>query len=226
MHLKISLLAFFVASPAFSQGLTLRMTVTDSTGKTSPQILQTDRTRARLDLPNGAKLVYNSETKKLNVLFPGATVYAELTPQLIQLLGATSGRGQPAPAPIAITYKRTGSARVGQWPCTTYEGFRGTEKVFEVCAAEGRAITLSASDFVVVQQALDTVKGAVPQDILDGIPVYGTEAQGFAGFPVRRTTFVNGKADSTVELVEFNRDAIPNANFATPTGVPNSNPVR
>jgi len=224
-HLKILILSFFISSPVFGQGLTITMTATDSTGKKSPQVLMAERSQARLDLPDGARLLYNSETKKLHVMFAGATVYTELTPQLIQILTASSRRGQPAPNPIPVTYKRMGSSKVDKWPCSIYEGSRGPEKIVEVCAAEGAAIALAASDFIVVQQAVNSVKGVVPPDVLDGIPVYGTIAgQGFAGFPVRRITFVNGKPDSTVELVEIRRGAIPAANFAVPTSVPGAAP--
>jgi len=223
-RLNILILALFIASPAFGQGLTIAMTQTDSAGKKTPQILQTDKTRARLDLPNGNTLQYNTELKKLHVMFAGATVYTELTPQLIQVLSASSGRGQPSPVPI--TYKRTGSSKVAQWACAIYDGFRGTEKVAEVCAAEGAAIALAATDFVVVQQAVDSVRKLISQDVLDGIPTYGTGTGGaFAGFPIRRSTFVNGKPDTTVDLIEFKRGAIPPASFAIPTAAPNASPA-
>lgn len=213
------ILALFIASPAFGQGLTVTMTQTDSKGTKTPQILQTDSTRARLDLPNGSKLLYNSETKMVQVMFAGTTVYTQLTPQLIQILSAAAGQGQPSAIPI--TYKRMGSSKVGQWPCTTYEGYRGSEKVAELCAADGAGIAMAAGDFVMVQQAVDSVKKLISQEVLDGIPTWGAAAvQGFIGFPVRRTTFVNGKPDTTVDLNEFRRGPIPAANFAVPTAAP------
>ena len=217
-------LVLFLGTPAFGQGLTINLMETDSTGKKSAEILQTDRTRARLDLPNGSKLLYNSETKKLMVMFPGSPTYVELTPQLVQVLGA-SRRGQAPPA--AITYKRMGMSRVGQWPCTLYEGSRGSEKVAELCAAESAAIGLAASDFTVVQQALDSVKGVIPQDVLEGVPTYGSiAAQGFAGFPVRRVTFATGKVSTTNELVDIKRGPLPDANFAAPTSINNDTPAK
>src|SRR5262245_66643370 len=112
-RLNILMFALLTASPVLGQGLTINMTETDATGNKSPQGLQADRTHARLDLSNGGKLLYDSETKKIYAMFPGATVYVELTPQLIQVMTATSGRGQPNP--VAVAYKRGGSSKVGQW---------------------------------------------------------------------------------------------------------------
>jgi len=226
MRLCLPILALLIAPPVLGQGLTVTLSQIDATGKKSPEILHAERSRARLDLPNGAKLLYDSATRKVQVMLPGSPTYVELTPQFVQILSAGL-RGQPAPGPV--TYRSTGMSRVGQWPCTTYDGMRGSEKVVELCAAEGNATGLSAMDFEIVRQAIDAVKGAIPPGVLDAVPIYGTTAvQGYAGFPVRRTTFVNGKADSTVELVEIKRGAIPEAIFAVPVApaVPNANPPR
>jgi hypothetical protein len=216
-RLNILIFAFLIAVPAFGQGLTINMTATDASGKKSPQIFLADRTRARLDLYNGGKIHYDSETKKLLAMLPGATVFVELTPQLIQLMSASYGRGQQ-PSPVPLTYNRGGASRVGQWMCTVYEGLRGSEKIVELCAAENPGIALAPADFVLVQQALDSVKGAISKDVLDAVPVYGSaNSQGYVGFPVRRTTFVNGKPDLTVELAGIRRGAIPAESFALPT---------
>src|SRR6185436_18576853 len=58
------------------------------------------------------------------------------------MLKGRGGRGLPGIPGAGVAalerpaYKRTGTAKVGQWTCTTYEGFRGADKVSEVCAAE------------------------------------------------------------------------------------------
>jgi hypothetical protein len=216
-RLNILIFALLIAVPAFGQGLTVSMTATDANGKKSPQILLADRSRARLDLPNGGKIHYDSEAKKLLAMLPGATVFVELTPQLIQLMSASYGRGQPS-SPVPLTYKRGTASKAGQWMCSLYDGLRGSEKVVELCAAESPGIALAPADFVLVQQALDSVKGAISRDVLDAVPVYGSaNVQGYVGFPVRRTTFVNGKPDATVELVDIRRGAIPAESFALPT---------
>jgi hypothetical protein len=218
--IKWSVLALFIALPLHGQGLTLTMKETGPTGQTTP-ILQADRTHARLDVPSlASQLLYDSAIKTLRVLVPLIKVYREYTPATVQeqtAAAAAGGRGQPAP--VRITYKRTGSSKVRDWSCTTYDGFRGTEKVAEVCAAEGNSIALTAADFSVAQQAIDLARAIASPEIIERIPVYGSvESQGFAGFPVRRVSFRNGQPETTAELVEIRRETVPAANFAVPVG--------
>jgi hypothetical protein len=182
-------------------------------------MLQTDRTRARLDIPSlASQVLYDSATKTLQLLVPLLRTYREYTPAIVQQRAAAErGRGQTTLAPIS--YRRTGSSKVRDWTCTTYDGFRGAEKVAEVCASEGAAIALSSADFAIVQQAIDMAKAIAPPEMLERIPLYGTAAsQGFAGFPVRRVSFRNGQPEITTELAEIRRDTIPAANFAVPAG--------
>jgi len=204
--IKWSVLTLFIAFPLYGQGLTVTMRETGPAGQTAP-MLQTDGTHARLDIPSlASQVLYDSATKTLRLLVPLAKIYREYTPASVQQNAAA--------APVRITYKRTGTSKVRDWPCTTYEGFRGSEKVTEVCAAEGSSIRLTSADFTIAQQAIDLARPFAAPEILDRIPVYGSAAsQGFAGFPVRRVNFRNGQPDTTTELVEFRREAVPAANF-------------
>jgi hypothetical protein len=78
---------------------------------------------------------------------------------------------------------------------------------------------LTAADFTIVQQAIDMAKAFTPAELIERIPTYGTGGnQGFDGFPVRRVTLRNGKAETTVELFEIRRGALPADNFAVPAG--------
>jgi hypothetical protein len=215
-----SALALFIVLPLYGQGLTVTMKETGPVGQTAPT-LQTDRTHARLDIPSlASQLVYDSATKTLRTLVPLLKIYREYTPATVQELvaaAATSGRGQPTP--VRVTYKRTGTSKVGEWPCSTYDGFRGTEKVYEVCAAEGSSIGLTAVDFAIVQQAMDLARAIAPPETIERIPVYGSvQSQGFVGFPVRRVSFRNGQPETTTELIGFRREAVPAAAFETPPG--------
>ncbi len=217
-NIGLSILALCIAIPLHGQGLTVTLKETGPVGTTAPS-LQLDATHARLDIPSlASQVLYDSATKTLRLLVPLIKSYREYTPAVVQGQAAAA-RGQAAPAGAAITYKRTGTSKVKDWTCTTYEGTRGTEKVVEVCAAEGAAIGLKAADFTIAQQAIDMMKGITSADQLDRIPVYASvRNQGYAGFPVRRVTFRNGKAETTTELVEFKREAIPAATFALPAG--------
>jgi hypothetical protein len=134
-RIGLGILAFFIAMPLCGQGLTISMKETGPIGETAPMI-QTDRTHARLDAPSLAtQVLYDSSTKTLRLLVPLLKSYREYTPATIQNAPPIGGRGQPAAAPMPITYKRTGSSKVKDWTCTTYEGFRGSDRVAEVCAA-------------------------------------------------------------------------------------------
>ena len=216
--MTVGILALLAAMPVYSQGLTLAMKETGPTGQTTAT-LQTDRIRARLDVPSMAsQILYDSSTKTLRLVVPLLKNYREYTPASIQERGAAApARGQPAPAPIA--YKRAGTSKVRDWACTTYEGFRGSEKVVEVCAAESAAVGLTSAEFAIVQQAIDLVKAIAPPELIERIPTYGSVGnQGFAGFPVRRVTYRNGQPEFTAELVEIRREAVPPESFAVPAG--------
>jgi hypothetical protein len=140
------------------------------------------------------------------------------------MLKGRGGRGLPGlpgadpSAAERTTYTRTGTSKVGQWPCTTYDGLRGTEKVSEICAARGSDFGLTAADFQVTRQLSDFLRSLLPQ-VADDIALFGSaEEQGFSGFPVRRTTFSNGQPVSTTELIEVKREAIPESMFTVPAG--------
>jgi len=90
--------------------------------------------------------------------------------------------------------------------------------VVEVCAAEPRDLGVTAADFEVTRQFAEFIKIMLPQ-AADQIATYGSvEEQGFAGFPVRRTSFRNGAVESVSELAELRRETIPPATFDVPAG--------
>lgn len=217
-RIGMGILALFIAMPLCGQGLTITMKENGPIGETAPKI-QTDRTHARLDAPSlASQVLYDSSTKTLQLILPLLRSYREYTPSTIQNAPPILGRG-PAPAPMPITYKRTGSSKVKDWTCTTYEGFRGSDKVAEVCAAEGASIGLTSADFTLVQQAIDMVKSITSPELIERIPTYGSVAnQGFAGFPVRRVSFRNGQPETTAELVEIRRGPLPADTFVMPAG--------
>lgn len=201
---------------AFGQGLTVVLSQTGGGAAPSQPTMQLTATRGRFDVPGLGQAFYNTETKTMRVIPAILKAYLEYTPQSVQQLVA-AGRGA-APQP-RITYRRSGTSKVKQWPCTLYEGMRGTEKLTEVCVAQGKAIALTVADFAIVQEAIDLAAPFAAQDALERIPVYGTAAKhGYAGFPVRRTFFRTGQPPIVTELVEFRREAVPPANLEVPPG--------
>ena len=201
---------------AFGQGLIVVMSQTGGGAAPTQPTMQLTATRGRFDIPGLGQVFYNAETKTMRVIPAILKAYLEYTPQSVQQLVA-AGRGV-APQP-RITYRRSGTSRVKQWPCTLYEGTRGADKLTEICVTQGAGIALAAADFALVQEAIDLAAPFTAQDALERIPVYGTTAKhGYAGFPVRRTFFRAGQPPIVTELVEFRREAVPPANLEVPPG--------
>lgn len=240
------IIALFATSSAYAQGVVMVMNQTPGGGQPTQVRMQLDSTHARTEIRDQGQqmtVTYDAAAKVMRMIDNAKKTYTEITEQDIkqmagmmaqmqaqmknmppevqkQMAGRGGMPGMPgAGAPQArTTYKRTGSSKVGQWACTTYDGFRGAEKVAEVCAAES-GVNVTAADFQVIQQLADMMKSMAPPGALDQIATFGTvESQGFAGLPVRTVSFQNGKPVSTTELVELRREAIPASVFAVPAG--------
>jgi hypothetical protein len=132
--------------------------------------------------------------------------------------GGLPGGGAAPPAPPRITYKAAGNDKVGQWACTKYDGYNGAEKVTELCTVQPGAIGLNESDFTAMKQMAEFVKAMVP-DAAEQFSVNATVAeQGFAGVPLRRVSYRNGKPTDSTELLEVRREAIPASAWEVPAG--------
>jgi hypothetical protein len=94
----------------------------------------------------------------------------------------------------------------------------GAEKVTELCAVQPGAIGLTDADFAPMKQLAEFMKAMVP-DAAEQFAVNATVAeQGFAGVPIRRVSFRNGKPADTTELLEVRREAIPASAWEVPAG--------
>jgi len=126
--------------------------------------------------------------------------------------------GAPGAAAAKTQYRQTGSDKVGKWTCTKYEGYQGPEKVSEVCAVDPKDLGVAPADFEVARHLAEFIRGFMP-GAADQIVVPGSAAdQGFAGLPVRRTTFLNGKPDVVAEIKDVRREAVPASAFDVPPG--------
>ena len=135
-----------------------------------------------------------------------------------QMMQGRGMPGMPAAAPPKVDYKQTGSDKVGQWTCTKYEGSVGGQRTTEVCTVDPKEFGLAPADFAAAQQLAEFMKALMPE-VADRAFVNGTvQSQGFAGVPVRRTTFKNGAVESTTETTEFRRETLPASTFETPAG--------
>lgn len=126
--------------------------------------------------------------------------------------------GANAAAAQKVQYRAAGSDKVGQWACTKYEGYVGAQKTEEVCTVDPKEFGLTPEDFEVARQLAEFVKAMSPA-AADRIVFNGTvQEHGFAGFPVRHTSYRNGAVQSVSEIVEFHKQSIPASTFDAPAG--------
>jgi len=140
----------------------------------------------------------------------------QIVEQMMRARGGLPGaNAQQAPK---IQYRAAGSDKVGQWTCTKYEGFVGQQKTAEVCTVDPKEFGLTATDLDVARQLADFLKAMAP-GASDRMFLNGTvQDQGFAGIPIRHTSYSNGAVESVSELVEFRKEAIPASTFDAPAG--------
>jgi hypothetical protein len=132
--------------------------------------------------------------------------------------GLPGGPGAGAPQAPKVQYRPAGSDKVGQWACSKYEGYTGTEKTSEICTVDPKDFGLAPGDFDVAKQLADFMKSMMP-GAADQMMLNGTvQDQGFSGIPVRRTTYRNGAVSSVSEITELRHESIPASAFDAPAG--------
>jgi hypothetical protein len=132
--------------------------------------------------------------------------------------GLPGGPGASAPQAPKVQYRPAGSDKVGQWACSKYEGYTGTEKTSEICTVDPKDFGLAPGDFDVAKQLADFMKSMMP-GAADQMMLNGTvQDQGFSGIPVRRTSYRNGAVSSVSEITELRHESIPASAFDAPAG--------
>jgi hypothetical protein len=247
-RIGLALLLMFGAQTLRAQGVVLVQQETRGS-KTETSQIQMDKTHIRAESHASGDttvFLFDGNAKTIRVVNLDKKTYSQLdTAQMQQMQQAMAqmqeqlknvppeqramveqmmrgrgglGRGGP-PAPAAIQYKQAGSDKVGQWSCSKYEGYRGQEKVVDLCTVDPKDLGVTPADFEAAKQLAEYLKSLMPQ-IADQMNFYGTAAdQGFNGVPVRRISYSNGKVDSTSEVKEFKREAIPASAFELPAGL-------
>jgi hypothetical protein len=138
---------------------------------------------------------------------------------LEQAMRGRGGLGGSGIAPAAKPeFKQTGSDKVGQWTCTKYEGFEGQKKVAEVCTVDAKDLGLMDSDFQVAKHLVEFLQGLLPQAASQIVVPGDAAQQGYAGVPVKYTSFTNGRPDVITETKEIRREAVPASVFEVPAG--------
>ncbi len=246
------LIGIVTARPLQAQGVLFIQQETRD-GKTSVSQVQLDKTHIRAEsraTGENTAFTFDAASKTVRSINLDKKTYMEINGAQLQQLQqqmtqmqeqlknmppqqralmeqAMRGRGMPGMGAVSapLTYRQTGSDKVGQWACTKYEATRGQEKIMEVCTVDPKEFGLAPSDFDVAKQLADFLKSLVPQ-AGDQIVLYGSAAdQGFSGIPVRRTVYLNGRVESVSELKEFRRETFPASVFDVPAGFRRENPA-
>ena len=121
--------------------------------------------------------------------------------QMMRARGGLPGaNAQQAPK---IQYRAAGSDKVAQRTCTKYEGYEGQQKTVELCTVDPKEFGLTPADFDVARQLVDFLKAMAPGASDRLVLNVTVQDQGFAGIPIRRTSYSNGAVESVSELVDF-----------------------
>jgi hypothetical protein len=211
-------------------------------GKTTLNQVQMDRTHMKVGPPESGNPVmyfFDSEAQVARMVNFADKTYVEMTRDDLNMRKAQiadmqerldklpSGqrmmaeqemrdRGMPAQV-VKVEYRESGSDQIGKWMCKSYDGFRGSLKVAEVCTVEPSALGMTAEDFAVTQQFVEFVtllSGAGDQMIVNGT----AEDQGFTGIPIRRISIFSNAIDSVSQITEIRHEALPASTFETPSG--------
>jgi hypothetical protein len=183
--------------------------IIDATKKTYTEITKADADRLRGQVDSAMSQMQ----AQLANLPPEQRAVVE---QMMRGRGGLPGAN--APQAPKIQYRAAGPDKAGQWTCTKYEGYVGQQKTAEVCTVDPKAFGLTASDFDVAKQLADFMKSMVPT-AAEKMFLNGTvQDQGFAGIPVKRTSYSNGAVDSVSEIMDVRHEAIPVSTFDPPAG--------
>lgn len=128
--------------------------------------------------------------------------------------GRMGGAGGAAPKTV---YKPAGTATVGKWTCTKYDGYDGAARTSEVCTVDPKTLGLSEADFAVTKQFVEFFKRVVPAMASQAFAIGTVEQQGFAGVPIRRMMTVLGR-QITSEITDVSRQTFPDSSYAVPAG--------
>jgi hypothetical protein len=141
--------------------------------------------------------------------------------QRAQMEALMKGRGMPGGSgaqPAKTEYLKTGTDKVGNWPCDRYEGRSNNQKTSELCTVDPQTLGFAMADFQISKQLMEFFRKLAPQGA-DSMFSIGTGDQGFSGVPVRRVSFnVNGQRQSITELSEISRQTFPASTFEVPAG--------
>ncbi len=192
------------------------------------QVVVFDSTAQVVRMINPTRKTYTELTKadidRLSAQMAGARAQMQdqmknMPPeQRARIEAMMKGRGMAGPGGAAMKteYRKTGSDRVGKWACDKYEGYRGDQKVSELCTVNPSVLGVTPADFEIARQAAKFFEQLAPQNTDQMFSVGGAE-QGFSGIPVRSVVSV-GQTQITTEVTDVSRKAFSDDSYAVPAG--------
>ncbi len=120
----------------------------------------------------------------------------------------------PAGGRKPIDFTKTGSDKIGAWPCDRYAGSADGRKV-EVCAAEGSALGIPADDVAVFEGFLDLSEKMAGEAAGGGL---GSD-RGFEGLPLERKETRDGVVTDRFVIDAISQEKMPAADFQVPAGL-------
>lgn len=126
-------------------------------------------------------------------------------------------------ATIKTTYKKVAAgAKVNQWVCAKYEGYREDKKVKEVWTTDWKSLGLTAETFNLMKNLGEFFEDFAKEMAADYDRVGSEEwekAQGYAGIPVKTLSYFDGQLRSTTEVTEVKQGELAATLFELPAGL-------
>lgn len=142
---------------------------------------------------------------------------AKLPPEQRKMMEDMMKQNMPgAGSQAKLSYKKTGSGKVGSWACEKYESYQDGQKKAEMCVVDPTLLGFSAEDFKALkdlakpfEKLAKDMQAMLPQDGVEGAP---------KGAPVKSTIFENGKAKAETLIKQVKKDGVSPALFEVPKG--------
>lgn len=134
---------------------------------------------------------------------------------MVEKMMKEQGGGLPPPGGrTPLKFAKTGSDKVGVWPCDRYAASGDGRKV-EVCTAEASALGIPADDVAVFEGFLDLSEKMAGEAAGGGL---GSE-RGFEGLPLERKESRDGVVTDRFVIDAISEEKMSAADFQVPAGL-------
>jgi hypothetical protein len=116
-----------------------------------------------------------------------------------------------------LTYKKAGTAKVGEWPCDRYTASADGRQV-EVCAAEAAVVGIAPDDMAVFEGFLDLSEKMAGEVAKAGGIGAGPD-RGFPGLPLERAESRDGAVTDRFTIEKIEAETIAASELRVPPGM-------